>query len=516
MFITKKRKYLGVISLLIAGCFMLTSCSLLPGKSNKAPEEIESVVSDYLDSIAGGDFADDSYESDLATDTPFADLEFSDEAVEEIMKSALETITYEIDEADGDQKDGEGSCDIVLTAIDVAAVTEALEGKFDAETLQAAIDDKDVPTEDHEITLDLEYDEDEEEWLISDTSELCEILGEPFAELELSSASDPMAVATAFVEALKTGDFDTASALTDGYYTVDDFIDPNYSVSSELFEAVFSGMTYDIIDPGTSSETEISYQFDFSYADYLTSFSTVSSDVQTMSDLVKPFVLAIANYEDGLVEYGDYLNALGALAVSDLQSSSTDFAETDTLDLYYDEIQETWFVEYVPYSLCIFYDLEYNIDPMYTMDTAVFDEIMLDAYNDLLASASITQAQYDEYYAPATVYDSATVLASITTQGWYDFTTDAYVTEYVAGVTSLDYDLFFSSEFSGLVMNYEFFSTNGTVSLGVNQITLDAGADYYYFSYYNADFSELAADTYRLVITLEDGSVLVDQSIAVV
>jgi hypothetical protein len=90
MYITKKRNYLGVISLLIAGCFLMTSCSLLQGKSNKAPEEIESVVSDYMDSIADGDFADDSYESDLATDTPFADLEFSDEAVEEIMKSALE------------------------------------------------------------------------------------------------------------------------------------------------------------------------------------------------------------------------------------------------------------------------------------------------------------------------------------------------------------------------------------------------------------------------------------------
>lgn len=516
MLITKKRKFWGVVSLLVAGCFMLTSCGLLSGKSNKAPEEIESVVTDFLDSIASGDFVQDGYESDLAADTPFADLEFSDTEVEVIMANALEKISYEIDEADGDQKDGEGTCDIVLTAIDLNAVTESLDGKFDAETLEAAIDDKKVPTEDHEITLDLEYDEDEEEWLISDTSELCEILGEPFLTIELSSAVDPMEVATAFIEAVKTGDFETASALTDGYYTEADFIDPNYDVTTKLFEAVFSNMTYEIIEPSTSSETEISYQIDFSYADYFTSVAAISTDVQTMSDLVKPFVLALANYEEGTVEYTEYLNNLGNMVIADLLSSSAIYDDSDTLDLYYDEEQETWFVEYAPYSLCAFYDLEYNVDPMYSIDQTVYDEVMLDAYNDMLADGSITQAQYDEYYAPATEYDAATVLASITTQGWYDYETDAYVTEYLAGVTSLDYDLFFSSQFSGLVLNYEFFSNNGTVSLGVNQVTLPAGADYNYFSYYNDDFSALAADTYWVLITTVDGTVLVDQSISVV
>ena len=73
-----------------------------------------------------------------------------------------------------------------------------------------------------------------------------------------------------------------------------------------------------------------------------------------------------------------------------------------------------------------------------------------------------------------------------------------------------------SGDFSGLVMNYEFFNTNGTVSLGLNQISLDTGADYYFFSYFTDDFSELPADTYRVVITLTDGTVLVDQSIAIV
>lgn len=511
---SNKRKYLGVISLLIAGCFLITSCDLLSGGSSKTTKEIESVVTDYLDSIAGGDFADDSYESDLATDTPFADLEFSDEAVEELMKSALEKITYEIDASEGSEKDGEGSCDIILTAIDLDTIIEDLGEDFDADMIQEAIDDKKAPTEDHEITLDLEYDEDEEEWLISDTSELSEILGEPFAELELSSASDPVKVAEEFMEALKTGDFDTASALTDGYYLADSFVDSRYAVSADLFEAVFGEMTYEIIEPSTSTDTEVSLQINFSYPDYLASVYTISTDVQSMSDLIKPYVIEMANENEGLDEYTDYLNGAGALVISDLQNSSSIYEDTDTMDLYYDSIAEAWFIEYVPYNLGIFYDLEYDFDPMYLMDIELFDEIILNTYDELLADGSITQAQYDVYFTPA-VYDSATVLASIDSLGWYDFATDGYVTAYLADVTSLNFDIIFTTDFSGLTLNVEFFNSNGTVSMELTQITLDPGADYYYFSYYNDDFSVLASDTYRVVISTLDGTVIADQSITV-
>lgn len=516
MFTFIKRKNLAVISLLVAGCFIMTSCGLLTGKSNKAGKEIESVVSDYLDSIAGGDFADDSYESDLATDTPFADLEFSDEAAEELMKSALEKITYEIDSAEGDQKDAEGSCDVVLTAIDLEAVIESLDEDFDAEMLEAAIDDKDAPTEDYEITLDLEYDEDEEEWLISDTSELSEILGEPFATLELSIASDPSKVAEAFLEALKTGDFDTASALTDGYYIEADFVDSDYSISTELFDAVFGEMTYEMGEPSALSDTETFIDLDFSYADYLSSLAAITNDVQTMSDLVKPYLLATANNEDGEIEYEEYLTALGEMVIADLQSSAAVYDETDGLGLYYDDTKETWFVESVPDSLSVFYNLAYDFDPMDAMEATAFDEIILDAYNDLLAAGSITQAQYDLYYAPAVEYDSATVLASITDKGWYDVATDEFVTAYASGVTQVRYEIFFSQAFPGLVLNCEFFTTNGTVSWGGPfSMTMEPEWKSVYFYDGYQDDSALKPDTYRVVITLTDGTVLADQSITV-
>ncbi len=516
MFTFAKRKNLSLISLLVAGCFMMTSCGLLPGKSNKAGKEIESVVSDYLDAIADGDFADDSYESDLAADTPFADLKFSDEGAEDLMKFAFEKITYEIDSSEGDQKDGEGSCDVVLTTIDLDAVIDSLEEDFDAEILKAAIDDKAAPTEDHEITLDLEFDDDEEEWLISDTSELSEILGEPFAALELSIASDPVKVATDFLEALKAGDFDIVSVMSDGYFVEDDFIDPVYSGSAELFDAVLGEMTYEITETETSTDTEISFGIDYWYPDYPSALDRVSSDVQTMSDLVKPYVDAMVNEGTGPAEpeYIDYLNSFGKLVVAEFQNSNNNYASSGTISLFYDDISEAWYVEFIPYDFCQFSDMEFNIDPMNKMDETVFDEIILNAFDELLESGSITQAQYDEYF-PSATYDSATVLASITNQGWYDYNTEGYVTAYPIGVNSLNYDVFFSRDFSGLNLNCEFFGTNGTVSLWQYTVTLDNGMSSYYFYYANEDESALAADTYRVVISTTDGTVLADSSITV-
>ncbi len=519
MFTFAKKKNLSLISLLVAGCFMMTSCGLLPGKSNKAGKEIESVVSDYLDAIADGDFADDSYESDLAADTPFADLKFSDEGAEDLMKFAFEKITYEIDSSEGDQKDGEGSCDVVLTTIDLDAVIDSLEEDFDAEILKAAIDDKAAPTEDHEITLDLEFDDDEEEWLISDTSELSEILGEPFAALELSIASDPVKVATDFLEALKAGDFDIVSVLSDGYYVEDDFIDSRYSVSAELFDAVFGEMTYEINEPSTIPDTEISLELNFSYADYWAPIEAVSIDVQAMSDLVKPYIQATANDKDGEIEYEEYLKDLCEIVIADLQSSSAVYDDNDTLDLYYDDTKELWFVEYVPYSLCVLYDLDYSIDPMNSMDTSAFDEIVLDAYNDLLADGSITQEQYDEYYyytVQPVEYDSATVLASVTDQGWYDFETEGFTTAYAYGATQVRYEIFFSQEFPGLVLNCEFFNLDGTVSWG-GQFSMTMEPEWSSVYFYNGyqDDSALEPDTYRVVVSLPDGTILADSSIIV-
>lgn len=389
-----KRKFLAVLSLLIVGCFLLTSCNLFSGKKDSSAENIEFVVSVFMDSIASGAFANYSYEWDLVLDTSFADLDFSEKAVEDLMKAALEKISYEIDSSEGSINDAEGSCDINLTAIDLEAIIEDLGDDYDANTLAAAIDDKKAPTEEYEITLNLEYDENKERWLISDTSELSEILGVPFAELVLPFSS--MAVAKAFLDALRNGDLDTASALTDGDFTVDDFIDPELEVSPALFEAVFSGMTYEIIEPETASETEITYQVNYSYADYDSSFARTTADVQTMSDLLKPYHLALCYDQEELAdrENLNYLNALGELLVEDLATSSAVYENSDSISLYYDSTKETWFVETVPFDFCVLY----NLDPGWKMETNAYYAMHRKALRELLAAGSITLEQYNASY----------------------------------------------------------------------------------------------------------------------
>lgn len=515
MFIAKKRKYWEGVSLLLAGCFLLSSCSLFSGNSEKSAKEIESVVTDYLDSIVSGDFADNAYKSDLSLDAPFADLMFSDQADEELMKSALEQIAYKIDTSEGNEKDGKGSCDVVLTVIDLDAIIKYLGKDYNAERLRAAIIDKKAPAKELNITLDLEYDKDKKVWLLSDTSELSGIIGEPFAELKLPSVSDAVDVAEAFFKALKVGDFDTISALTNGSYNADSFIDSKYSVSSTLFDAVFSNMSYEIIEPGTSTNAGITLQIDFLHPDYLYSITYITSHLNTMSEIFQPVALAVANHEEGTVEYGEFLDDFCELLAAEIQDSNMELWFTDTIDLYYDRVADTWYVENVPGNFCVFSDLENNIDPMHTMESTDCDEIMLYSYEDLLDEGLITKEQFDQCYVLDSVYDSSEVLASIDYQGWFDYVVGAYTDEYGAGTTSVDYQLFFLDKFPGLVLNYEFTSKNETDSIVLKKSSYICKGDYCLVYYHYPDNSELPQGSYRVVITLADNTVIVDQTIAI-
>jgi hypothetical protein len=108
------------------------------------------------------------------------------------------------------------------------------------------------------------------------------------------------------------------------------------------------------------------------------------------------------------------------------------------------------------------------------------------------------------------------VLAAITDQGWLDEATEEFVTSYASGVTSLQYDIYFSQEFPGLVLYCEFYKTNGTVAMDdLLQLTMEPGWTHCYFIYSHNDSSAWEEDTYRVVICMEDGTVLIDQSITV-
>ena len=95
---------LGLLSAVLAGCFLLSSCGLDSLLGGGAKTGIKKAVTSYLDVIQDGTFTDDKYESEFANDTAFADLVLADDAVREIMDKGLTMIEYTIDAASGDVK----------------------------------------------------------------------------------------------------------------------------------------------------------------------------------------------------------------------------------------------------------------------------------------------------------------------------------------------------------------------------------------------------------------------------
>ncbi len=181
----RKTPLLAVIILIFA--ILLSSCGLfnVGGDKNDDAEDIESVVSDFLDVIADGTYAEDDYKSSLTSDKSFSKLKFEEDDAEELMALAFEKIEYEVGKAKGDQDDGEGTCEVTVTAIDLKEILDDLGDEYDAEDLEDAIKDKKAPTEEHDITFEMEYDGDE--WLISDLADLADAIGKPFSKLKFKA-----------------------------------------------------------------------------------------------------------------------------------------------------------------------------------------------------------------------------------------------------------------------------------------------------------------------------------------
>jgi hypothetical protein len=172
----------SIVAFTLIAALLVSACGLLDGGGDKdASEEIESVVSDFLDSVAKGDFADDDYKSSLISDKSFAKLKFEDDSAEDLMILAFEKIEYEIGKINGDEDDEEGTCKVALTAVDLESILEDLDEGYDAEDLEDEISAKKAPTEEHDITFELKFDGDE--WIISDLSELVDVIGKPFSGL---------------------------------------------------------------------------------------------------------------------------------------------------------------------------------------------------------------------------------------------------------------------------------------------------------------------------------------------
>jgi len=395
-----KRKRICVLTLLTAGCILLSSCSFLPKDSaekraKRDADDIKAVAGDYLDEIAEGTFSGNGCESDYAMDTPFEKLEIEDE-VRAIMDSGMEYMTYEIDSAEGDTKSGDGTCDVRITAIDAAAVvSDTGEGGLTAQELADAINE-DSKVKEYEITFEFAYDEDEEAWLISDTSIMYELLAEPYLNVEFGpDLSAVVGQVDTFMTGIIEGDAEkiesTSIYTKDGYYP-----DEETLALYQILAATYSNMTYEITgDPVDKGEGTASISVSITIPDLDTATANAFPDAQNGAEVIKDTVCAMivdeANAYDELFNLFVTIFDAAAVQLSD-PSAETKTYEGDIL-LTYDEASGGWIIteefEEMTDSGLI---MDYN--PLEYLFTADVLSIVLD---ELQSEGKITQVQTDAF-----------------------------------------------------------------------------------------------------------------------
>jgi len=513
---TNTRRQLGLVSAVLAGCFLFTSCSFGAGNAESG---IKKAVTAYLDVIQDGTFTDDEYESEFADDTAFADLEFADDAVKEIMDKGFTKIEYKIDAASGNVKDGEGSCDVTVTAIDVEEVLANMEdGTLDADTLMKAIKDKDAATKEYEITLDLTYDSDGKVWIVSDSAPLVEILGDPYTDITFGpAAGDPTALIDTFMKALATGDADTIDQISP-YYDSTNFFDPDQNVMNMVL-SFYSQITYEVVGDPVITDTMADVNVTMTLPDIATIINNVSNDAEFMAEVFKPYILASINGDDTTAA-----DEASSLAFSDkvnevLNSADVPMITVDAavFQLEINQDTELWDIYEIPAEL---YDINSEPD--------ISDEMSLQAgaraLEMLLDEGSIDQATYDLYMAELSGTDVTDTSGTGTGApqddlifgGWYDYSSESYVTEYDSTVTyTIEYDISFASEWPGLVVYYDFYNENGTVLIKSSSETLQAGQKDLYVPLESEDGSLIPADTYTVVLYLEDETTLAQDTVTV-
>lgn len=530
-----KKGTLFVFSLALCATMLLSSCVFSPSGRTDDAEEVEEVVAEFLDSIADGSYEEDDYKSSFTKDKSFAKLKFDEKDAEKLMVLGFEKIRYEIADAEGDRDDEEGICEVKLTAVDLSEILEEMEEGYDFEALEDAIDSKKAPTEEHDIEFELEYDGDD--WMITDISDLSEILGVPYTELsfeplvpeteppEPDSASAKEA-ALDLLEAIRSADFKRIEEITDGYYTQKDFIQEDWSTAQQLYDYTFADLSWQIGEEISIYDNTASLSVDFSHADYQDAVFTAFMDTEKMIEVVKPVLLAVVAEDDGLLAYSDYMDDITALAIAALTASpDKTVSDYDTIELMFNEDTQSWNVSYIPYAFSPFSDFAYYVDPLYNSsygdDDSHSDEILMAAADALLAEGSITQAEYDEYFYGITdiiddddgEYTTDSILAKADEWGWWDYTAADFVTTFGPDTTDIGYVIFFTQPMPGLTITCEWFVDNGTTSVYTEEYTLDEISDYY--ETYISSETVFPKDTYRVVLTLSDGTVLIDESVVV-
>jgi len=509
-----KSRALTLAATLVAFSFLLSSCGLF---GDGASAGIKKTVTAYLDEIKDGTFSDNDYETDYASDAAFADLDFKDEKTQEIMNLTLEKMSYEIGKISGSVKEETGTCDVTLTVLDMDEILDELESGdgVTEDTLTDAVKDKKAPTTETEITLDMEYDKDDKVWLVSDSEPLTDIFADAFVDLTFTG--DPGVLVDSFMKALAAGDTTTIDTISP-YYDSTYFFDSDEFTSS-IQNTFYNAITYEIGEDPDVTDTTASVDVHMVLPDISSIDYDLSNDLELTTKMVKPYLLAEINYTDYAAAEDEVSQIYTDAANERISASGLPTVEVDTVfSLELDSETGTWVISDYPTELTDLYFSESTPDELYT-------EATLQALSELLNDGSIDQATYDEYYAyysgtsetTASIGgDAGNIINDIYFTGWYDYYLADYVDSYDATVaTAIEYEIDFNSDWTGTTFYYDWYNTDASTWCYAYNETMESGSYAIYPGLTFGDEELIPADTYRLVVSLEDGTTIADVQVTV-
>lgn len=173
------------LTVTVAMLLSLGACDFL----DKSKDEVLEAADDAADAIASCDtdgIIDMAYDLDEDDEDELTDeFVFDDETKQAVVDAIADTITYEIDEesVEATKKSGKGSVDVTFTMVDYEAVYEDDECNTDLDTFVAALGDSEE-TKDVDVTLEFELDD--EDWLLSNVSDIQDVY--EFTDFEASFA----------------------------------------------------------------------------------------------------------------------------------------------------------------------------------------------------------------------------------------------------------------------------------------------------------------------------------------
>lgn len=517
--IFKKASRLSLLALLVSVSILFSACSLF-NKESKDAKNIKEAVENYFDELIDGTLAEEDYESEYAEDAPFADVDFSDESVIPVMHKVFESVEYDFGEVDGSEKEEEATCEVVLMVPDIEEVIDSLDEGYTLDDLEEALTDKDAPTAEHEIELELEFDD---EWIILDTSEIAEILAEPFADISFGPNVD-LAKATfdEYLTALVEGDVDTINLIGD-YYSADVMYDYEEApLDSKL--AYYSYVTIEFDEEQELYIDNVYLTGTMTSPDTQAILNDIASDSVFMASILKP---ALLNY---LTDYDYYAIEDGMLAA--LEDKKIEYladpaylVETSIeIDMFFDASASQWVITWLPYEL---YEVADSPDDG---DSGINMGIQL-AADELLAEGSIDQAQYDELMYdflgiftpvdPTTPVDPlnadlAALQASLDGVGFYSWDLEDYVDGFVAAeTTQMASDIYFFDDFTGLSLSYELYCNDSLIDYQTVAVeAFDDGTSSAFFDFpLNAGMWTFEPGTYKAIIYTPTGEVVAEASV---